>query len=242
MFDDITKWSQNIFENILDTAYPPICLCCDEFIDDSESLICSGCWNRAVQFDYPFCLNCGEILEKELYCKKCSNEYSMPVFALGHFTEPLKEIIHKFKFNDYSKLAVDLGSRILDNYAEDMKKRKIDSILPIPLHSYREKVRGFNQAAVLSDIIGRGLGTKVVHRSLLKVKRTKDQTRLNPQQRKANIKGAFKVAGDELNGKRVMIVDDVITTGATIKEAARVLIEAGVKPVAYCVVAMAGLK
>jgi ComF family protein len=241
MFDGIIKRSQNIFENVLDVAYPPVCLYCDTFIDHSKSLICSRCWNRAVQFDYPFCSNCGEILEKELYCKECSNEYSLPVFALGHFVEPLKEIIHKFKYNDYSKLAVGLGSRILGNYAEDMKKLKIDLILPIPLHSYREKIRGFNQAAVFSDIIGRGLGVRVVHRSLLKIKRTKDQTRLNPQQREVNIKGVFRVVGDKLKGNRVMIVDDVITTGATIREAARVLIEAGVKPVAYCVVAVAGL-
>jgi competence protein ComFC len=240
MTEGITKSFRQLFDGVLDIAYPPICLCCETFIERKNELICDRCWERAKQFDYPFCANCREVLEKNVTCPHCSDEHAIPVFALGHFTEPLKEIIHRMKYYGYRRLADDLAYRLLDLYTDKMKTLKLDTIVPIPLHSYREKNRGFNQAALLSDIIGRGLAVGVDHKSLLKIRRTKDQTRLNPQQREENIKGAFKVFGEELKNKRVMIVDDVITTGATIREAHKMLEEADAQVVAYCVTAVAG--
>ncbi len=240
MYEGIRESARKIFRGVLDVAYPPVCLCCDTFIKQTDNLVCDRCWIRTMQFDFPFCANCREVLEINLDCPECSGEFSLPVFALGHFAEPLKEIIHKFKYYGYKKLADDLAGRLLNLYAEDMKRLKLDAIVPIPLHSYREKYRGFNQAAILSDIISRDLDIKVVHGSLVKIKRTKDQTRLSPQQREENVKGAFGVIGDVLKDNRVMIVDDVITTGTTVREAQKVLDEAGVKTVAYCVTAVAG--
>ncbi len=209
-------------------------------MEQTDKLVCERCWIRTMQFEFPFCANCREILEKNLTCPECTGEYSLPVFALGHFTDPLKEIIHRFKYYGFKRLADGLAGRLLNLYSEKMKSLDLDAIVPIPLHSYREKNRGFNQAAVLSDIIGKGLGVGVVHKNLVRVRRTKDQTRLNPQQREENIKGAFRVFGDALKDDRVMIVDDVITTGATVREAQKVLGEAGARTVAYCVTATAG--
>jgi ComF family protein len=240
MTEGIIKSFRQLFDGALDIAYPPLCLCCEAFIEQRNELVCERCWERAKQFAYPFCANCREVLEKNITCPHCSGQYSPPVFALGHFTEPLKEIIHRMKYYGYKRLADDLANRLLDIYADKMKALKLEAIVPIPLHSYRERNRGFNQAALLSDIIGRGLGVRVDNKSLLKIKRTIDQTRLNPQQREENIKGAFKIFGEELKDKRAMIVDDVITTGATIREAHKMLDEAGANIVAYCVTAVAG--
>jgi ComF family protein len=239
MAEGITKSFRKLFDGVLDIAYPPICLCCEAFITQKNELVCKRCWERAVQFDYPFCAICREVLEKNINCSQCSGEYSLPVFALGHFTEPLNEIVHRLKYYGYKKLADDLAVRLLELYADKMKTLGLDAIVPIPLHSYREKKRGFNQAALLSDILGRGLGVPVDHKSLVKVKRTRDQTRLNPRQREENIKGAFKIFGEELNNRRVMIIDDVITTGATIREAHKMLTEVDARIVAYCVTAVA---
>jgi len=239
MLEGIQKSFTRFFDDVLDVAYPPVCFCCDTFIERKKALVCDSCWNRAVQFDYPFCANCREVLEKNPSCPQCSGEYSLPVFALGHFTEPLNEIIHRFKYYGYKKLADDLAGRILDMYLNQLKWLKIDTIVPIPLHSYREKNRGFNQAALLTDIIGRGLGVRVDRNSLVRIKRTRDQTRLNPRQREENVKGAFRVMNDSLANIRVMIVDDVITTGATIREAHKMIDKADAKVVAYCVTAVA---
>ena len=112
--------------------------------------------------------------------------------------------------------------------------------MPIPLHSYRKKARGFNQAQILSDIICKRLKVPVEAASLLKIRRTKDQVKLDVRQREENIRGAFRVFGDRLTGKRVAIVDDVVTTGATIREAAKVLVNSGAKPAAVIAVAVAG--
>jgi len=240
MHEGIRKSARKIFDGLLDIAYPPVCLCCDAFMEQTDKLVCDRCWMRTMQFEFPYCANCREVLEKNLTCPECTGEYSLPVFALGHFTEPLKEIIHRFKYYGFKRLADDLAGRLLDLYSEKMKSLDLDAIVPVPLHSYREKNRGFNQAAVLSDIIGKGLGVGVVHETLVRIRRTKDQTRLNPQQREENIKGAFRVFGDTLRDKRVMIVDDVITTGATVREAQKVIGEAGARTVAYCVAATAG--
>jgi competence protein ComFC len=240
MFEGIRDSARELFGGVLDIAYPPVCLCCDTFIKRSDIPVCDRCWTRAVQFDFPFCADCREVLEKNSTCPECRGEFSLPIYALGHFAEPLKEIIHKFKYHGYKKLDDDLAGRLLGLYAEKMKLLALDAIMPIPLHSYREKNRGFNQAAILSDIIGKGLSVRIDHESLVKIKRTRDQTQLNPQQREENIKGAFKVMGGALKDNRIMIVDDVITTGATIREAHRILREAGANVVAYCVTAVAG--
>jgi len=129
----------------------------------------------------------------------------------------------------------------VDKYAAALKKIRADFIIPVPLHSYREKSRGFNQAAILSDIIGKRLGVPVDVDNLLKIRRTKDQAKLDPMQRERNIKGAFKLYKDTLRAKRVLLVDDVVTTGATIREAGKVLSGSGAKPVAVCTIAVAGV-
>lgn len=225
---------------VLDFIYPPVCLCCNQFFDKPAGLVCPGCWNRIADLGFAFCSSCRGVLETELTCPDCATEDSRPVFALGHFVDPLKEIIHRFKYQGYKKLGVELADRLVDSHVDELEKIRADFIVPVPLHSYREKSRGFNQAAVLSDIIGERLKVPVESNCLLKIRRTKDQAKLDPVERERNIKGAFKLFGDTLVGKSVLIVDDVVTTGATIREAGKVLSDSGAKPVAVCTVAVAG--
>jgi len=133
-----------------------------------------------------------------------------------------------------------MAGRLLDIYAEQLTKINADFIVPIPLHAIRERLRGFNQAAILADIIGKRIGVPAVTDKLVKIRRTRDQARLNPEQRRENIKGTFEVYGDVLLDKRIIIVDDVVTTGATVNEAAVTLRAAGAVPSAVCAVAAAG--
>lgn len=227
--------------HILDFIYPPSCLCCNEFIEEPDQLVCSDCWNRIAEFDLPFCLCCREILIDGRSCPKCTRDDFLPVFALGNYVIPLKEAVHRFKYGGFKTMGVDLADRLIDKHVSSLEKLKIDIVVPIPLHSYREKKRGFNQAVILSDIIGKRLEIPVENHGLLKVKRTKDQTKLDPRRRELNIKGAFRVSGSDLMNKKILMVDDVITTGATILEARKVLIDSGARPVAVCAVAVAGL-
>ncbi|MFH2036185.1 MAG: phosphoribosyltransferase family protein, partial [Candidatus Zixiibacteriota bacterium] len=133
-----------------------------------------------------------------------------------------------------------LGEYLANIHRINLEKLKIDYIVPIPLHSHRMKARGFNQAELMADIICKIIGVKKATGILTKIKKTKDQARLGLSERLTNIKGSFAVEDDSLMGKRVMIIDDVITTGATIDEARRVLKEAGSIPVALAAAAIAG--
>jgi competence protein ComFC len=180
-------------------------------------------------------------MENNNRCKTCQSNRSVPVFALGYYVDPMKEIIHQFKYYGFKKVGEYLAEEIINIHQKRFCELDIDFIVPIPLYSHRFKSRGFNQAEVLSNIIGTQLGIPVDSKSLVKIKKTRDQARLDPKNRQNNIKGAFKLFEDVLIDKKVVIVDDVITTGATVNEAYKVLKKAEVKPVAYCAIAIAGV-
>jgi len=230
-----------ILEDLLDFVYPPLCLVCDRLIDDSDGPICAGCFKKVVRVEYPFCLNCHGEIKTGLRCRNCDGDEALPVFAGGIFETPLREMVHRFKYDGFSRLAADLGRMLMDHHGKKLSRLKIDAIVPVPLHSYRHKVRGFNQAHLLADIISGRLSTVVDTGSLEKVRRTKDQARLTPSQRQLNVRDAFEVFGDDLRGKRVLVVDDVLTTGATIKEVCRTLHRAGVRVQGAVVLASAGV-
>jgi ComF family protein len=143
-----------------------------------------------------------------------------------------------FKYGGYRKLGVLLAEEWLVRYRPQLDNLAIDCVIPIPLDSYRERKRGFNQAAVLSDIIASRLNLAPAEISLMKVRRTEDQTRLNPERREINMHDAFRVTGDDGAGKRILLVDDVVTTGATLREAIRALSEAGTRPIMAAAIAI----
>lgn len=215
------------FAELLDFVYPPFCLVCDGEISISDQIVCGDCWNKASGNEFIFCINCRNILIENLECPDCRDNSHFPVLCLGHYIPPLKDIIHHFKYHGYSKLGRNLADNLPSGYVELLKKARIDHIIPIPLDSYREKGRGFNQAAVLSDIISEKVNLPVLDDVLRKIRRTKDQTRLDIMQREENMKGAFRANSELIAGKRILLVDDVITTGATLREAAGAVCAAG---------------
>jgi len=237
--DDASILDKIGLNGLIDFIYPPVCLNCGCFLDDSRDLICAGCLDKIAELDFPFCSQCHSFLQKGLKCADCGDS-ALPIFCLGHFTDVLQKIIHQFKYYGFKKLGDDMAGRLLDIYAEQLIKINADFIVPIPLHAIRERLRGFNQAAILADIIGKRIGVPAAADKLVKIRRTRDQARLNPEQRRENIKGAFEVYGDALLNKRIIIVDDVVTTGATVNEAAVTLRAAGAVPSAVCAVAAAG--
>ena len=226
--------------HVLDFIYPPRCLLCGANADQCDRLLCMACIDRINTLDEPFCLNCGDVIASGTACPECSPEDTMPVFALGSYVDPLRAGLHEFKYHGYHAVGRFLGSRLLAVHGERLVALGLDFAVPIPLHSLREKRRGFNQAGILSDIIGNGLQLPVDDKSLWQFRKTRDQARLDPAGRWKNITGAFAVSGANLDGKRVALIDDVITTGATMQEARRTLADAGAIPVCGIVLAAAG--
>ncbi|MFH2035855.1 MAG: double zinc ribbon domain-containing protein, partial [Candidatus Zixiibacteriota bacterium] len=95
--------------NILDFVYPPVCFGCDTIIDGKDNLVCNACWSKSITYDFPFCSICRDIMENGFSCQHCKSDKSLPVFSLGQYVNPLKQIIHRFKYNDYEIMGQKLG-------------------------------------------------------------------------------------------------------------------------------------
>jgi ComF family protein len=228
-------------ENILEFIYPSFCLNCNRYIDYPGELICEVCWHKATVMPLVICAGCSQLIPDGTDCLNCpAPQKGLPVFTLGHYLDPLKNIIHQMKYHGYRKLSIDLGERLVGQYRSVLDSFAVDLIIPIPLDYFREWKRGFNQAALLSDIIGERLNLPVAGQLLRKIRRTKDQTKLDPVEREENMRGAFGADSDMLTGKRILLVDDVVTTGATLREARRALNESGAEAVLALTVAAAG--
>jgi ComF family protein len=225
-------------DNLLEFVFPSLCLICSESTKVPGDLICSDCWKKASALPSVTCSRCRGTLDELWKCPNCDPGDYFPIASLGNYIDPLKEIIHQFKYGGYHKLGYLLAESWLKLFCSNLENFKINCVIPIPLDSYREKKRGFNQAAILSDIITERLNLVPADISLIKVRRTKDQTKLNPERREKNMREAFQVDYDRYESRNILLVDDVVTTGATIREAARTLSAIGMKPLMAATIAV----
>ena len=160
------------------------------------------------------------------------------LFVFGRYAEPLRGLILQYKFDQalgLGRLLQDLLARACAGLAEDPP----DLLAPVPLHWRRLLWRGYNQSQELARVLGRGLDRPVEHRAVQRVRRTRPQTTVERSERRANIQGAFRADPALVAGKRVLLVDDILTTGATAEECARVLSAAGAARVDVAVLALA---
>lgn len=206
---------------------------------DQRRPICSDCVKKVEPNLPPYCTKCGVSLpgryDATIICSACSDAkyYFNSAQSPYIYEEVMKECIHILK---YRKML-----QVMYIFKEVMAQRSIslnpcfkkDIIIPVPLHKARLRQRGFNQAELLSGLIGELSGSVRVHTGILKrVKPTLPQSELDRHKRMDNIKGAFRVILPEaIKDKEVLLIDDVFTTGSTANECARVLIEAGARKV-----------
>jgi ComF family protein len=206
-------------------------------VDDwSLGVICDSCWKRVKPIEAPYCRQCGyafpsKVIEPDkALCGACRRRIYRFDFAraCGLFQDPLKEIIHQFKYRSHPSLARPLAGRLATLYSAHQDELRADVIIPIPLHSRRERERGFNQSFELSKHLAKLTGIRVERRWLRRTRPTKVQAGLSRRERRLNMRGAFEVSGKaQLEGRSVLLVDDVFTTGATLNECARILKQQG---------------
>ena len=147
---------------LLEFVYPSCCLNCNEYIEQPGELVCPNCWDKIETFDHIFCSNCENPLSSNLICLNCGGQDAMPILALGQYVDPLDEIVRFFKYRKFPRLGRTLGEKLIANHSKLLDKVKIDIIIPIPLHSYRFKFRGYNQSLILADTIGKRLDIPVL--------------------------------------------------------------------------------
>jgi competence protein ComFC len=188
----------------------------------------------------PYCSGCRQLLFEGSCCRDC-RPAPMIVFSLGHFENQLQTILHDLKYRKLRPLAGTLGRKLAELISPHMDDFGFDLIIPVPLHDSRRYQRGFNQSEEIALALGRWLNLPVATEILYAARKTRQQARLPAHRREANVRGAYGVNDENrlMVGKTVLIVDDVTTTGATLRENARVLRAASVRKIAAAVTATA---
>jgi ComF family protein len=189
----------------------------------------------------PRCAVCKKITPK-IICQKCLLKIEYVKFSktnslcsVAEYSGVIKHAIWAFKFKKKRKLASVLGEIMADyfyNVSDLISASKIDLIIPVPLHPKRQQQRGFNQSELLGQVLADALGIPQSTDALVRSVNTKAQFKLKKEERKKNIQNAFRVVDSlQIKDKDILLIDDIITTGATLSECTRVLKESGAKRV-----------
>ncbi len=220
---------------VLDIVYPPTCLCCRK-ATAGHGALCAACWGQINFIEKPYCDRLGIPFAYDLGIEGLLSPEAMahpPAYAraraVARFEDgPVRQLVHRLKYHDRMELAEPLGAWMARAGGELLVQA--DLLVPIPLHRRRLIWRQFNQAHLLAVAVGSACGRKVDPFLLRRVKRTAPQIGLSRAQRASNVQGAFAVPEEAkplVEGRAIVLIDDVLTSGATINAAARALLRAG---------------
>lgn len=220
---------------ILDFILPRFCPSCNKKLNPDELIICPNCLSR-IKYAYK------SFIENEFKSNfiHSSIDAFYPLFIF-ETDSPIQFLIHNLKYRSRFKTGIFLGKLIAENYKNVILNFNADYIHPVPLHHIKKAERGFNQSYYLAKSIASRFNIELRTDLLKRGKYTSTQTQLNKAEREQNIKGAFKSRKlKQIAGKNFILVDDVITTGSTIKECAKELKKSGAKKIIAVSAAAAG--
>ena len=224
---------RNLTNSFLGVVFPPVCASCQKV----GELLCADCQANIPWIVEPICPACGRILQKPMpLCNVCRRT-PLPLKQIRTaviFDGIIPGIIHKMKYNGAFALAEPLADMMV--HAWPTWQCSVDLVMPVPLHSQRQKKRGYNQSELIVNRFCHCLALPRDVRSLKRTRFTPPQVGLDAEARRSNVQGAFTVQGQAVQGKNILLVDDVCTTGSTLAAAAEVLLASGANSVsAYCV-------
>jgi competence protein ComFC len=226
-----------MFRALAALLYPPICTICSASVSPDEYL-CEECHAKVPRIAPPFCATCSEpfsgAITSSFSCANCAHRklYFESAVAVYRSRAVVRRVVHKFKYNGEMYLR-HIVARWLNAALDDerLRDRSFDIIVPVPLHPARERERGFNQAALLARLLGKKRSIPC-RPALERVRYTTTQTLFDRTERMENLHNAFRLRKNmDVRQLRVLLIDDVLTTGATLSECARVLRRAGASSV-----------
>jgi ComF family protein len=223
-------WSRSA-RLMLDIALPTLCVACREPVDGEG--VCSDCWAKLSFIAPPFCPRLGTPFVYDPGPEMLSMEAitNPPAYARARaavrYDDVARTLVHALKYQDRTDLAPTMG-RWMARAGRELLKTA-DVLIPVPLHWRRAWHRRYNQSGVLARTIERQSGVKMASETLRRIRPTEQQIGLSRPQRASNVQGAFRVARDReawIAGRRVVLIDDVLTSGATVDACARALLRA----------------
>ncbi len=245
MLFQIPKWLRRTGDAVLNLVYPPHCAICLCKTQAGEHL-CAACRKDAPVVRAPFCATCSSPFSGQIdgpfICPNCRERHLHFACAVVCYQSrgAVRDLVHRFKYNG----KVYLRNVLIDWLAETLNDPRLqapvcDRIVPVPLHSTRERERGFNQARVLAEGLTGRSGIPLAD-CLKRIRYTTTQTIFDREERMENLRGAFQMRQSaDVHDLHLLLIDDVLTTGSTVDECARVLREAGAASVRVATVARA---
>jgi ComF family protein len=212
-----------IWNRFIDLLFPPRCGGCQT----AGSLWCAACRAATQPIEPPWCEKCGEPFVTDRLCANCRQHPLVieKIRSVALFDGVLRQGIHRFKYERLSGLAEPFGGMLADYW--QAAQLTADWLIPVPLHPSRERDRGYNQSELLARHLARRVGVPVSSRGLRRTRATAVQMTLNAAERRQNVAGAFECVEARVRGARVVVIDDVGTTGATLDACAQAVLQAG---------------
>ena len=231
--------AQDAANALLEFLLPRMCAACESPMSAADAgLVCGRCWSRLPLLPKPQCERCGHP-KTGTGCVLCASlpPYVRAVRSLCWVPErTASRMLAALKYEGWSGVGADLGRRLARLAFPADVRRERAALVPVPLHPTRQRERGYNQSAEIARGVSAHWNIPVAPALLTRRVATETQTRLTPGERSANVKHAFAVrpnAHVNLRGQHLVLVDDVLTTGATLNECASVLFEAGARTISY---------
>jgi len=222
---------KKILYDFVDLVFPNCCPGCNQPFVSGEELLCSSC-----ELDLPLFSPDEDILE---YFAGRIDLTDARAFLKFYNQGITQKLLHAIKYKGDRALGEYLGAMFIHHLKSNSVYDHIDVLLPVPLHHSKLKARGYNQSEILAKGMADALRLTVDSTSILRVKKSQTQTKKSRAERWQNVSGIFEVKGDLLKGKHVLLVDDVITTGATLEACAEAIMDTGAASISVAVLAAA---
>lgn len=234
-----------LLNSCINLLYPAECLLCQAHLFDHIQSLCPACQDNIIFNKPPFCRKCSRHisrLQKGHLCQQCWKrppEFDQAWGAV-FYNEPMRHLLHSFKYQKKTVLRYffsDLLLSSVDRYQIPIKK--FDFLIPMPIHSAKYREREFNQTELLAHLVSKKINIPIYINNLIRVKATAPQAFLEEKERWTNIQDAFRIRKPfELKNKSILIIDDLLTTGATACEAAKTCKNAGAASVSILTLAI----
>ncbi|UCE67045.1 MAG: ComF family protein [Candidatus Zixiibacteriota bacterium] len=219
---------RGIFDDFKQLLSPPLCIGCDGNLANNDPVFCESCLESLKSKCpgiHPVCPFCGGYDFDNKSCRSCGRSSKIRLYYWGRYEDDVMGYILKFKFQGVLELGVRLTDEALNRFADPLRKNNYDFVIPVPLHGSRQRRREYNQSEIIARRVAKAIRAEYLPDSIFRVRSTRQQAKIDSEAKRwENVKNAFRLSGEryiEFTARRVLIVDDIVTTGATVYEVSR---------------------